>query len=261
MRETPMVQLSVKDRNLPPEIRLGFVKKVYGILTSMLVVSFTIASPFVFNEDETMEYMRKNTWIIGVTTMFLLIHQIVNIAICFESCCGGGPCMRTYLKMFVKVPWNYIFCMTYAICFGVVLGFISSQYTAQSVCLVFILTAVIMMSLTVYAVTTNADFTGSGMYIFAAMVGFVLLGILAMFFPGNNTLHKAIAALGAILMSFVIIYDTQLIFGTASLEMGRSAARKIEFTVDMYCFAAYQLYLDFVNLFLYLLELFGDRRN
>jgi len=63
------------------------------------------------------------------------------------------------------------------------------------------------------------------------------------------------------LMSFVIIYDTQLIFGTASLEMGRSAARKIEFTVDMYCFAAYQLYLDFVNLFLYLLELFGDRQN
>merc|ERR1719469_802121 len=108
-----MVQLSVKDRNLPPKIRLGFVKKVYGILTAMLVVSFAVAAPFVFREHETMKFIKHHMWILAVTTVFLLIHQIVNIAMCFERCCGGGPCMKAYLKMFVTVPWNYVFCMTY----------------------------------------------------------------------------------------------------------------------------------------------------
>merc|ERR1712217_154321 len=113
---------------------------------------------------------------------------------------------------------------------------------------------------TVYAVFTKTDFTGFGMYLFAALVGLLLFGIVAMFFPYDSMIHKAIAVGGAVLFSFIIIYDTQLIFGSASAELGRSAARKLEFTVDMYCFAAYQLYLDFVNLFMYLLELFG-RRN
>lgn len=255
--------MSVKDQNLPTEIRVGFVKKVYGILISMLVVSFAIASPFVFNEQKAMDFMDKNQWILVITSGVLLLHQVVNLAICFENCCGGGPCRRTYLKMFVTVPWNYIFCMTYAVCIGVVLGFICSQYTAESVCLIFIISAVLMAALTIYMVYTNADFTTKGAYLFVALVGLLILGILALFFPGNSLLHKAIATLGAVIMSFMIIYDTQLIFGSLPecLQMGRSPARTFEFTVDMYCFAAYQLYLDFINLFLYLLELFGRRRD
>lgn len=161
--------------------------------------------------------------------------------------------------MFVTVPWNYMFCMTYAACFGVLLGLICSTYEAESVALVFILTAAIMVALTVYAVFTKTDFTGCGMYLFAALIGLLLFGIVAMFFPYDSMVHKAIAVLGAVICSFVIIYDTQLIFGSVSAGLGRSAARKVEFTLDMYCFAAYQLYLDFVNLFLYLLELFGNR--
>mmetsp|Transcript_4970 Transcript_4970/g.12076 ORF Transcript_4970/g.12076 Transcript_4970/m.12076 type:complete len:266 (+) Transcript_4970:63-860(+) len=261
-REQPIVAVVERScKNVPGDIRLGFVKKVYGILTAMLVVSFAIASPFVFNEHETMEFMDKNAWICAIVLGVLLLHQIVNIAMCFESCCGGGPCMDTYLKMFVTVPWNYIFCMSYAACFGVVLGFICSQYTAQSVSFIFILTAIIMMALTIYAIRTNADFTGCGAYVLAALVGLLLLCFLSIFLPHNSFVEKAIAAIGAVVMSFVIIYDTQLIFGDANLQVGRSPTRKIQFTIDMYCFAAYQLYLDFVNLLLYLLELFGDRRN
>eukprot|EP00932_Pfiesteria_piscicida_P014504 SRR837773.26289.p2 GENE.SRR837773.26289~~SRR837773.26289.p2 ORF type:complete len:197 (-),score=55.79 SRR837773.26289:116-643(-) len=173
-------------------------------------------------------------------------------------CCGGGPCMRTYFKMFIVVPFNYIFVMSYAAAFGVVLGFVCASYQAESVVLVFVLTAVIMVSLTIYAIVTKTDFTGCGMYLFVLLIGLICMSIVALFFPYDSMLHKVIAGLGAILMSFLIVYDTQLIFGSAA-GMGQSAASRIEFTVDMYCFAAYQLYLDFVNLFLYLLQLFGRR--
>merc|ERR1740121_2481873 len=95
------------------------------------------------------------------------------------------------------------------------------------------------------------------------LMGFFMLSFIALFFPGP-LIHKVIAACGAVLFSFVIIYDTQLIFGTQPLNLDlttHSPVRKVEFTVDMYAFAAYQLYLDFVNMFLYLLKLFGERRE
>eukprot|EP00928_Gymnodinium_smaydae_P056375 TRINITY_DN3976_c0_g1_i1.p2 TRINITY_DN3976_c0_g1~~TRINITY_DN3976_c0_g1_i1.p2 ORF type:complete len:172 (+),score=34.65 TRINITY_DN3976_c0_g1_i1:354-869(+) len=139
-------------------------------------------------------------------------------------------------------------------------GVICTQYSMASVGYVFLATAGIMAALTVYAVKTKQDFTGMGMYVFAVMAGFCVLSLLGMFFPGK-LMHKVIAGAGAILFSFVIIYDTQLIFGTASVQFERAAARKIEFSLDMYAFAAYQLYLDFINMFLYLLELFGKREN
>jgi len=257
-REVLVVQPASKCRDLPPEIRMNFVKKVYGILIAMLLISFGIVYPFVFNTRPTEEVMKRHPEILGICIVLLLAQQIVNIAMMLETCCGGGPCFRTYMKMFVTVPYNYIFLFTYAVCFGVLLGFVCVQYTASSVGLVFALTAAVMIALTVFAVFTKHDFTGFGMYICAMFTGLFLLSILGFFIPGDF-FHTAIAVAGAVLFSFVIIYDTQLIFGTASLDLGNSAARKIEFTVDMYAFAAYQLYLDFVNMFLYLLRWFGER--
>lgn len=250
----------MKDPHMPASVRLDFVKKVYGILIAMLVVSFAIVAPFVYNTKETLAFMQANSWILGLCTALLLIQQLCNMALGCEACVGGSSFMNAYLNMFKTVPFNYIFLFTYAACFGVMLGFITSEYKASSVGIVFLMTASLMAALTVYAVTTNHDFTGCGMYLFAIMIGFILLSIVGLFFPGPFT-QKALAAAGAVLFRFVIIHDTQLIFGTVSTHFNGSAVRKIEFTVDMYAFAAYQLYLDFVNMFIYLLRLFGERNN
>jgi len=259
--DTHILEMAMKDDRMPSHIRLDFVKKVYGILTAMLMVSFLIVSPFVFNTESTMLVMRNYPWIQGLCVVILLAHNLVNMAIAFEQCCGGGACTRTYFKMFKTTPWNYIFLFTYAACFGVVLGIVCTQYKASSVGLVFLLTAGLMAALSVYAVKTKTDFTGLGMYFFVALCGLLLLGLVGMFFPYGSFFHKMMAVGGAVIFSFVIIYDTQLIFGTASFEFNRSAVRNIQFTVDMYAFAAYQLYLDFINMFLYLLSLFGERRD
>lgn len=261
VRDPPMLAQSVKDRNLPPQIRLGFVRKVYGLLGFMLVISFGLAAPFVFKPEQAIDFMNANPWITGLVTAVLLLHQCVNIAMCFESFCGGGPCQRTYLRMFMTWPWNYMFLISYAVCMGVLLGIICSTYKAESVILVFLMTAGIMGALTVYAAYTTTDFSGCGMYICALCAGLCMMGLISMFVPCGSVVHRVYAALGAILCSFFIVYDTQLIFGSASFELNRSAVRKIEFTIDMYAFAAYQLYLDFVNMFLYLLELLGERRR
>merc|ERR1719198_1558127 len=100
--------------------------------------------------------------------------------------------------------------------------------------------------------TTKTDFTGFGPYLFAALLGLILMSFLCMFFPYSPMMQKVMAGFGAILFSFYIVYDTQLICG--------GKHKKHQFGVDDYVFAALNIYLDIINLFLYLLSLFGDRR-
>jgi len=81
----------------------------------------------------------------------------------------------------------------------------------------------------------------------------------SMLLPNSTFVQKMVAGFGAILFGFLIVYDTQQIFGSSSKLFG-GGQRAIEYTVDMYAFASWNLYLDFINFFLYMLQLFGDRK-
>lgn len=81
--------------------------------------------------------------------------------------------------------------------------------------------------------------------------GFSLIIALWSFFaPVPHGIRLVYACLGVLLFSFFIVYDTQLIVG---------GAHKHAFDIDDYCFAALNLYLDIINLFLFLLQIFGAR--
>merc|ERR1712032_461746 len=101
--------------------------------------------------------------------------------------------------------------------------------------------------------------TGCGPYLFVALLCLMAFGFfmfLGSFFLGGaamRTMDIMYACGGALIMSFYIVYDTQLI-------VGGKHQRANEFSVDDYAFAAISLYIDIVQLFMYLLQLFGDRR-
>jgi len=216
------------------EIRSGFIRKVYGILTVQLLLTGAIAYPF---------QLMDQAWIIQNRSlcqacMFISLGLVVGV-----SCCCS--------EIARKVPWNYIFLFVVTVCEAVVVGFISAMYTTQSVTIAAFLTAGIFGGLTIYAMTTKTDFTGMGGYLAAAVIGLILMSFVAMFFPGEM-MQKVIGGFGAILFSFYIVYDTQLICG--------GKHKKHAFGVDDYVFAALNIYLDIINLFLYLLSLFGERR-
>merc|ERR1712118_285074 len=139
------------------------------------------------------------------------------------------------------VPINLIFLTVVASAFGIMVGFISVQYTAVSVCYAFLLSAVIIAALTVYAVTMKGGVTG----------------------PADSPMNKLIAGGMAMFFGFLIVYDTQLIFGAdgASYYSGQDQARQFEYTLDMYAFAAYQLYIDYINFLIKMIKLLGERRD
>lgn len=242
-------------KDLPPEIRTGFIKKTYGLLSYMLLISFGIASVFVFSDPMwSATFLKQNMWLmyaaVGVVACFVLFNMVVV----FTTCCGGETCLNMYIKLFKVFPVNLIFMTVFSAAFGLLIGLICTLYTVQSVCWVFALSAAIIIGLTVYAVTTKTDFTGFGMYFIVALIALIFTGILAAAI-GGPVMHKVYGGLGAMIFGFIIVYDTQLIFGVWNKK-----ERQLQYTVDMYGFAAFNLYMDFIQFFLYMLELFGESR-
>lgn len=255
MEREPILQRSDKIGTLPANIRMDFIVKVYAIVMAMLLVTFGIAAPFVFNPDMASDYLVEHPMILITSIVLLVGLHCFHLCMICGACCGCEGLLRCYMSMFRTVPFNYIFIFVYSACIGVVVGIVSMMYTVESVCLVFILTAVILVVLTVYAVRTDADFSHMGPYAIVAVCGVLLIAIVGLFVPLGDPGERILSGLCAIVFGFVIVYDTQLIFGHV-----RGEVQKLEFTVDMYAFAAFDLYLDFVNFFLQVLRALGQRR-
>merc|ERR1712032_739354 len=127
-------------------------------------------------------------------------------------------------------------------------GVICCASTVNSVLYAVLATGFLVGGLTFYAITTKSDFTGMGVYLFAAMLVLMTFGFFCMF-VASPLMHKIYCGLGIFAFSFYLIYDTQLVMGNGELRLG----------IDDYVFAALQLYLDIIQLFLYILQLVGDR--
>eukprot|EP00746_Dinoflagellata_sp_MGD_P011204 gnl/MRDRNA2_/MRDRNA2_123424_c0_seq1.p1 gnl/MRDRNA2_/MRDRNA2_123424_c0~~gnl/MRDRNA2_/MRDRNA2_123424_c0_seq1.p1 ORF type:complete len:274 (+),score=25.59 gnl/MRDRNA2_/MRDRNA2_123424_c0_seq1:89-823(+) len=225
-------------KNAAKEVRIGFIRKVYGILTVQLILTTAIAAPI---QRMGHTWVRTHQWMMGVSLVMTLI------TICAMSCC------RDVTKQF---PTNYLLLFTFTAFEGVLVGFVSAGYTGGSVLMCAGITALIFLCMTGYAWTTKTDFTGMGPYLFGAMCAMCAFGFVMCIMSWCGVyiplMHKVYSGLGVLLFTFYIIYDTQLIMG----EMGGHAT---SFSIDDYVFAALTLYLDIIQLFLHLLSLFGDR--
>jgi len=215
-------------------VRAGFIRKVYGLLTVQLVLTVVIAYPI---QSLGPVWVQMNYHLCQIA-MFTSLGLVLGVSCCCE-------------QLARKVPYNYAFLFLVTACESVLVGFISAMYTTESVMLAVALTAGIFFCLTAYAFTTKTDFTGMGPYMYAALCGLMLTSFVCMFFP-SPMMQKVIGGAGAIIFSMYIVYDTQLICG--------GKHKKHQFGVDDYVFAALNIYLDIINLFIYLLSIFGDRR-
>jgi hypothetical protein len=230
------------DGSTPAYIRRDFIRKVYSILIMQLAATLLIAVLFQNVSDEWLRTPQAY-WLFEVS-------KWGSLAIILGMVC----CCQTAARTF---PTNFILLASFTVLEAILIGFVTRFYETESVVLALGITVGVFLGLTAYACLTKTDFTGLGPYLFAVLIALCCFGIfltLGQWLFGLNMpfLHKVYAAIGALLFSVYIVYDTQMIVG------GRH--KKHEFGVDEYIFAALNLYLDIVNLFLFLLSLFGDRR-
>ncbi|HTE37395.1 MAG TPA: Bax inhibitor-1/YccA family protein [Reyranella sp.] len=137
---------------------------------------------------------------------------------------------------------------------GVSLSLLLFRYTGASVARTFFVTAASFGALSLYGYTTKRDLTAMGKFLFMGLIGLVLASLVNMFFP-SGTMNFIISVAGVLIFSGLIAYDTQRIKEQYADAYGTDVAEK------MAIFGALSLYLDFVNLFQFLMSFMGQNRN
>jgi FtsH-binding integral membrane protein len=144
----------------------------------------------------------------------------------------------------------------YSALMGVTLSVYLLIYTASSVAGAFLSTAALFGAMSIVGATTKVDLTKFGAFLLMGLIG-LLVALIVNIFLASSALAFAISLFGVLLFTALTAYDTQRIGQMASM-VGDSGDKMAITRVAL--MGALTLYLDFVNLFIYLLRLIGDRR-
>ncbi len=141
----------------------------------------------------------------------------------------------------------------FATVMGLSLSSIFLVYTGTSISRVFFITAATFGAMSLYGYTTKRDLSGMGSFLFMGLIGIIIASIVNMFMA-SSALAFGISVVGVLIFVGLTAYDTQSIKEMyaetdASDTMGKKALM-----------GALRLYLDFINLFLMLLRLMGNRQ-
>lgn len=149
-----------------------------------------------------------------------------------------------------KVPVNFVLLGIFTLTEAYLVSCITAYHDPETVFIAALLTAAIVVALTIYAFTTKTDFTICGGLLFTAVMALFVGSILAIIFR-SRLLSILISVISVVVFSIYLIYDTQLILGKGELRL----------TIDDYIFAAMNLYLDIIRIFLEILRIVGAARN
>jgi FtsH-binding integral membrane protein len=142
--------------------------------------------------------------------------------------------------------------VVYAATNGITFSVILLAFTGASIASAFLTTAGMFGALALYGTLTKRSLVGLGQFAFMGLVGIVIASLVGLFWQ-NDTLQFMISACGVIVFTGLTAYDAQKLKGMALAVEGPQ--------VGSYAISgALALYLDFVNLFLMILRLFGGRR-
>mmetsp|Transcript_12078 Transcript_12078/g.28006 ORF Transcript_12078/g.28006 Transcript_12078/m.28006 type:complete len:245 (-) Transcript_12078:324-1058(-) len=210
----------------PPEIRAGFLRKVYSILSFQLLVTAAGAATFMFHEP-TRHFVLTN----GVMFYAAIFAPFVFL-LALSSFRNSHPTNIVLLGAFT-------FSQTYTV--GVVCALYYQSGLGLIVLQALLLTAAVFASLTSYLLITKKDFSWLGGGLSAVLIILLFWGMLNTFFGFGAGPRLIFSLIGAILFAGYIVYDTSLILH----HLGP----------DDYIEATISLYLDIVNLFFYLLQI------
>ncbi|CAG9323282.1 unnamed protein product [Blepharisma stoltei] len=214
--------------------RLGFIRKVYGILTAELFVTFLMCL-VVFLSEDYQDWIQDNIWCFIIAAIGAI--AIILVLFCFKKVCR-------------MVPINYILLFAFSILEGFTLSVFVSYYDPTEVLIAVTLTFGLTFVLTAYAITTKTDFSAKIGYILVISIAVSALAILLIFFSSNIVLWIVCPIIIACYGIF-IIYDTQLIVG----------GKRYQLSSEDYILGSVILYIDIIGLFQYILLLIGGERR
>ncbi|MBO9446618.1 Bax inhibitor-1/YccA family protein [Ruegeria sp. R14_0] len=143
----------------------------------------------------------------------------------------------------------------FAAVMGVSISWIFLVFTGQSIIQVFLITAIAFAGLSLYGYTTKKDLSAMGTFLIMGVIGLIVASIVNIFLA-SSAMAFAISVIGVLIFAGLTAYDTQNI-KTTYLQMAHSGDQ--EWLGKAAIMGALSLYLDFINMFMFLLQLFGNR--
>ncbi len=140
----------------------------------------------------------------------------------------------------------------FAALMGLSLAYVFLAFTGESVARVFFITAGAFAGLSLYGYTTKKDLSGMGSFLIMGVIGILIASVVNLFLASSG-LHFVISVLGVLIFAGLTAYDTQRI---KAIYLESDHAEVHEKKAIM---GALTLYLDFINMFVFLLQLFGNR--
>ncbi len=141
----------------------------------------------------------------------------------------------------------------FSVLMGLSLATIFVAYTGTSIARVFFISAATFGSMSLYGYTTKKDLTAWGSFLFMGLIGVIIASVVNIFLK-SSALEFAISAIGVLVFVGLTAYDTQ------KIKQNYYHSADKETIAKMAVSGALNLYLDFINLFLMMLRLFGERR-
>lgn len=217
------------------QIRHNFIKKVYSLLTIQLIITVAIVAVFKLHKGvET--WAKANQW-------FHLASFAVSFAILLVIACMGD--LRR------KHPHNLIALFAFTVAESLMLGVITVMFNTEIVMYAAALTAVICIALTLFALQTRYDFTTKNGTMLVILLVATLTSMISAFFPRSKLFVLIMSSVMAIIMGIFLVIDTQMIVG---------GTHKVQMSPEEYVFATINLYLDIINMFLWILTILSQDR-
>jgi FtsH-binding integral membrane protein len=216
-----------------------YFRRVFGWMSVALLVTGVVAGAIGHSQTAMHALLTGNgqwVWIACVLIEFALVSALVGLV--------------QHMDLFQTVA-TFI---GYAALNGVTLSLIFAVFTTKSIFATFLVTAGMFAVLAVIGATTSIDLTKWGSFLLMALIG-QLIGLVVNLFWLNSTLYWVTTATGILVFSALTAYDVQKL-----KRYEQPAGAGDEAVEKSAIVGALALYLDFVNLFLYLLRLFGRKR-
>lgn len=221
-----------------PDVQRKFMTGVYLRMMLALFISAAVAY-FASHSSAILGFLFSNG---GIPFYGLLVAELVLVV-----------ALSAAIRKLSSFAASAFF-LLYAVINGLSLCTIFIRYNFDSIYTMFLVSALMFAGMSIYGAKTKSDLTSAGRYLFMGLIGIIVAGLVNMFLR-SSALDFITSLVGVGLFIGITAYDTQRLMRIAIHDDGSENFQK------MSIIGALELYLDFINIFLKMLSLFGKRRS
>ncbi|MBQ8265576.1 MAG: Bax inhibitor-1/YccA family protein [Bacteroides sp.] len=230
-------ELLEQQKALPAKYAAVF-KKVYLWMSFALVIS-GLTAMYIAKQPEVVATIFSNN-------LYFILMMVAQLGLVWF--------ISARIMQITSFTATLLF-IAYAILTGFTLSLIFLAFTAESITTVFYITAGTFAAVSLYGYTTKSNLSSFGGYLFMGLIGLIIASVVNWFLK-SEMLYWIVSYVGVMIFVGLTAYDTQKI----KTMVQAYGCEDTETTNKVALIGALELYLDFINLFLYLLRIFGKRR-